>query len=71
MILACICGGWIELMFISGGVIFAAVWRFLKKICFASGCKCECHDLQYDNEVNRNTQEEFSDILHETNKGEK
>lgn len=43
MYLSCICGGWIELLLISGGVVFAYIWKFLKKICFASGCKCDCH----------------------------
>lgn len=50
MILACICGGWIEIVLISGGMVFAAIWAILKKICAKTGCICECH-----NEVNRNT----------------
>jgi hypothetical protein len=50
--LACICGGWIEIILISGGMISLAIWRFLKRICFASGCDCECHE---QTEVNQNT----------------
>jgi hypothetical protein len=47
MYLSCICGGWIELIFISGGVILTSLWGFFKKICSASGCFCECHKLNH------------------------
>jgi hypothetical protein len=40
---ACICGGWIEVILLGGGVVFAYIWLALKKICVKLGCNCNCH----------------------------
>lgn len=41
--IACICGGWIEILLISSGAICVGIWTALKRLCKKRGCDCECH----------------------------
>ena len=44
MILACVCGGWLEVALTAGGItFFVAIWDFISNICKRLGCLCQCH----------------------------